>query len=71
MDLNVKQLVRRLKELHRNEQGADMVEYILLVAIIALPLLAVIIWFYKDIAKWAGNLWGQAKSGQGTDPGSL
>ena len=29
-----------------------MIEYILIIAAIGLPLLAVIIWFRKDIAEW-------------------
>ena len=45
-------LKRKLSALHRDEQGADMIEYILIVAAIGLPLLAVIIWFRKDIAVW-------------------
>jgi len=65
-------MLRRIKKgllaLHRDEQGADMIEYILVVAAIALPLLAVVIWFWKDISKWAGTLWDQAKAGQGTPP---
>lgn len=64
-------LCGRLKALHRDQQGADMLEYILIVAAVALPLLAVMIWFWKDIAMWAGSLWGQAKSGQDTDPNNL
>ncbi|MFP3937293.1 MAG: Flp family type IVb pilin [Phycisphaerae bacterium] len=53
--------IRRLKRLHQDERGADMVEYILLIAAVALPLLAVIIWFWKDISDWAGSLWEDAK----------
>ena len=62
----MKGLMRRVKSrlaaLHRDEQGADMIEYILVVAAIALPLLAVVIWFWKDISKWAGDLWEEAKA---------
>lgn len=43
---------RELQSLYRDEQGADMIEYILIVAAIALPLIAVIIWFWKDISNW-------------------
>ncbi len=65
-----------LKALHNDEQGADMVEYVLIVAAVALPLLAVIIWFWKDIGAWAGRAWGEIKdtntlSGGETDPGTL
>ena len=48
----LKTLKSKLSALHRDEQGADMIEYILIIAAIGLPLLAVIIWFRKDIAEW-------------------
>jgi Flp pilus assembly pilin Flp len=60
-----------MKAMHSDEQGASMVEYILIVAAVALPLLGVLIWFWKDISKWASDLWEQSKSGQGTNPGTL
>ena len=61
-------LGNRLRSLHRDEQGADMVEYILIIAAIALPLLAVILWFRNDIAEWLGEQWEDIKEGEGTDP---
>ena len=69
-------MLRRLKNtllaLHRDEQGADMVEYILIVAAVALPLIAVIIWFWKDISVWAKDAWDVVKSGDAeTDPDDL
>ena len=68
-------MLRRIRKgllaLHRDEQGADMIEYILVVAAIALPLLAVVIWFWKDISKFAGDLWDSAKGKQGVDPSTL
>lgn len=73
-------MVRKFKtmmmDLYRDEDGADMVEYILVVAAVALPLIAVIIWFWKDISAWAGRAWQTIKgsntvsSGE-TDPGTL
>ena len=56
-----KKIIEKLRALHRDEQGADMVEYILIVAAVALPLLAVIIWFWKDIKDWAVSMWEDAK----------
>jgi Flp pilus assembly pilin Flp len=47
--------------LHRDEQGADMVEYILIVAAIGLPLLGVLIWFWDDIKKWIIDLYEETK----------
>lgn len=67
---------KMLMAIHKDEQGADMVEYILIFAAISLPLVAVIIWFWKDISAWAGQLWSNTKSGAtsgdpGTDPSGL
>ena len=63
---------RKLKALHKDEQGADMVEYVLIVAAVALPLLAVIIWFWKDISGWVGEAYSEIRSGTAeTDPRTL
>ena len=63
---------RAIKALHRDEQGADMVEYVLIVAAVALPLLAVIIWFWKDISGWVGEAYSEIRSGTAeTDPRTL
>ncbi len=67
----VSRLKCRLAALHRDQRGADMLEYILIVAAIALPLLAVIIWFWKDISQWAKDAYEAVKGGQGTNPDSL
>jgi len=48
-------LGRHLKRLHRDEQGADMVEYILIIAAIALPLLAVAIVFRDELWGWVNE----------------
>ena len=52
----------KLRRLHHDEQGADMIEYILIVAAVALPLLGVIIWFWKDIKEMVMGLWEDTKS---------
>jgi Flp pilus assembly pilin Flp len=63
----------RLLAFHKDEKGADMVEYILIIAAVSLPLLGVIIWYWHDISKWAKSLWDNAKDDTkaGTDPSSL
>ena len=38
-----------------------MIEYILIVAAIALPLIAVIIWFWKDISSWTKQKYDQLR----------
>ena len=63
----LKALKTKLSALHRDERGADMIEYILIVAAIGLPLLAVIIWFRKDIAEWVTNQYEDIKSGAEED----
>jgi Flp pilus assembly pilin Flp len=67
----ISRIKKGLLALHRDEKGADMIEYILVVAAIALPLLAVVIWFWKDISRWAGDLWESAKGQKGVDPEDL
>jgi Flp pilus assembly pilin Flp len=62
---------RMVRALHADEQGADMVEYILIFAAVSLPLLGVLIWYWKDISKWASDLWDKAKGNEGTDPHGL
>ena len=59
--------------LHRDDRGADMVEYILIIAAIALPLLGVLIFFWSDIKDWVFELTGIIKDDvreAGTPPGS-
>ena len=67
----LKAIGRKFRALHKDEQGADMVEYILIVAAIALPVLAVVIWFWKDISTWAYKLWNSAKDQEGASPGDF
>ena len=50
-------LCKRIRTLHGDQRGADMVEYILIVAAVALPLLAVILWFRDDLTDWIKDLW--------------
>jgi len=74
MDMNgsfLSRLKRRAVVLHRDEQGATMLEYMLIVAAIALPLLGVLIWFWKDISAWVGEAYEDVKAGEGTDPDDL
>ena len=51
----MKKLAQLARRLHRDEQGADMVEYVLMIAAVALPLLGVLIWFcYDYLTHWLG-----------------
>jgi Flp pilus assembly pilin Flp len=69
MKKKLQSLRRGLTALHKDEQGADKVEYILIVAAIALPLLAVVVWFRKDIATWVSNAWTTINGDSGVNPG--
>ena len=51
-----------LRCLHDDQQGANMVEYILIIAAIALPLLAVILLYRNEITEWTKQQWDQARS---------
>ena len=48
--------------LHDDQRGANMVEYILIIAAIALPLLAVILLYRNEITEWAKQQWDHARS---------
>jgi len=67
----LKAISDKVRALHNDEQGADMVEYILIVAAIALPVLGIVIWFWKDFAKWANELWMRGKGQTGQNPSEL
>ncbi len=50
-----------LKALHEDQKGADTVEYVLIVAAIALPLLGVMVFFWDDIKEWVFEKTDQLK----------
>ena len=66
-----KKIFNGLKSLHKDEQGADMIEYILIIAAVALPLLGVIIWFWKDLSAWVKESYDSVKAGDGTNPDDI
>lgn len=49
------------KSLYRDKQGANMVEYILIIAAVALPLLAVVLWYRNEISEWASEKWNDIR----------
>ncbi|MCD4825249.1 MAG: Flp family type IVb pilin [Phycisphaerae bacterium] len=62
-------ILEKLKSLHHDEQGADLIEYVLIIAVIALPLIGVMIWFKDDISEWFATEYGEYKDGgEGTNP---
>jgi len=71
MENMLKRIRKALSALHKDQQGADMVEYILIVAAVGLPLLAVIIWFWQDISRAVDEWWGQIRGSSGSPGGTL
>lgn len=51
-----------LKRLHRDEQGSEGLEKLLIIAAVVLPLLGLLIVFRKDLASWVQGLWDTVKS---------
>jgi len=58
-------LLRRTKaallKFHRGEQGAEGIEKLLILAAVALPILAVIIFFGEDLKEWLAGIWQDVK----------
>jgi len=50
-------LRQHLARLHRDEQGAEGVEKLLIIAAIVLPLLGVLIIFRDKISEWVNRKW--------------
>ena len=46
----------------RDEQGAEGLEKLLILALLILPLLAILIIFGKDIRDWVGSKWDDIKT---------
>jgi len=57
MRRSFKALVNRLAALHRDEQGDEGVNKILIIALIAIPLVIILLVFGKKIAEWFSEAW--------------
>lgn len=51
----MKRLTSFLKRLYKDEQGAEGLEKILIIAAVALPLLGLLIYFRDYISEWLGT----------------
>ena len=58
----MKALLNILKKAHQSEQGSEAIEKIMILAAIALPLLALLIYFRKDLQQWLADQTSQVKS---------
>ena len=65
--LDRKKLGQKLLALHRDEQGAEGLEKLLIVAAIVLPLLGVLIFFMDEIVNWVTESWDTVR-GNAADP---
>lgn len=63
----MKKTLAVLKRLHEDDRGAEGLEKLLIIAVIVLPLLAVLIGFRKVINAWVVSLWQDIK-GEADDP---
>ncbi len=65
-------LIRNIKtvlgRLHRDEQGATMVEYALIVLVVALPLIGVIIYFRDELWELISGQWEDVQDDYEMDP---
>jgi Flp pilus assembly pilin Flp len=52
---------RAVQALHQDEQGAQGLELLLIIAAIVLPLLGLLIVFRQNIGEWVSSLWNQIK----------
>ncbi len=64
----MKKFVERLKKIHADDQGADLIEYVLIMAAIALPVLILVIYYKGEIASWLEESF-QAVRDQDNTPG--
>ena len=69
----MKQALSNLKqgalELWRDDRGAEGLEKLLIIAAVALPLLAVLLFFSGSIKRWVQDRWQDVTGNPGADPG--
>ncbi len=58
-------MTNRLRTFHRDEQGDEGVNKILIIALIAVPLVIILIIFGKEIVQWFKDAWSDLA---GEDP---
>ena len=66
MRRSLKALSNRLAALHRDEQGDEGVNKILIIALIAIPLVIILLVFGKKIAEWFSEAWDNLSGNKNT-----
>lgn len=56
-----------LVDLWNDDQGAEGLEKVLIIAAVALPLLAVLLFFAGDIREWVARNWGEVNNNSNTN----
>jgi Flp pilus assembly pilin Flp len=51
-----------LARIHRDEQGASMVEWVLIIAAVVVPLMGALIIFGGEIKDWLTSQWGEVRN---------
>lgn len=68
----MKQALNNIKDgaldLWQDERGAEGLEKLLIIAAVALPLLAVLLFFSGSIKRWVQERWEDVTSNPGADP---
>jgi Flp pilus assembly pilin Flp len=59
-------LIDLLRRIHRDQQGATMVEWVLIIAAIVVPFLGVVIYYSGEIRDWLGSQWGEIRDDTNT-----
>ena len=67
----MKQILSNIKnaalELWRDDRGAEGLEKVLIIAAIALPLLAVLLFFSGEIREWVSDNWTEVQGNSNTN----
>ena len=58
---------RNLKDLHKDEQGAESIEKLLIIGLIVLPLLILLVWFRDEISNFMKDKWSDVEEDADVD----
>ena len=61
MKLTIRQTAAAARRLVRDEQGAEGLEKLLIIAAVGLPLLGLLIFYRNEIRDWVGDMWSDVQ----------